>query len=314
MDREVQYDNSQYSRELAKRIFLDDLGECIQFPKYIQIGTVNYCNARCKMCAYSTKTVAEKSSMKEELFDKIIAEMEPYSQWIESVALYWYGEPLLDIMLKDRIEKLKEIGIKTIQISTNGACLSKERVSDLFEAGLNDLRFSIDSINKETYEKIRGLNYEEVMRNILEAFKIRNERYPDIPIRIRLTEMEENMQEIDSFKEYWQGIIERGGDKVQIIPLHTKKNWNNGAEVKSGIDNYPCISLFSTMIIDVDGSVPVCCLDTDKEIVIGNVTTETMKEIWQSKLMHDIRLKHLEVGREGISICKGCIAWDRMFK
>ncbi len=65
--------------------------------------------------------------------------------------------------------------------------------TDLFEAGLNDLRFSIDSINKETYEKIRGIEFEQVMRNILNTFKIRNKQYPDVAIRIRLIEVEENM-------------------------------------------------------------------------------------------------------------------------
>ena len=35
---------------LAKKLFLDDLDECEQFPKYFMIESINACNARCIMC------------------------------------------------------------------------------------------------------------------------------------------------------------------------------------------------------------------------------------------------------------------------
>lgn len=202
---ERDYDNYQYSKELAERIFCDNLNDCMKFPKYFNIGTTNYCNAKCKMCPHSKGNKAGQM-MGEELFNKILREISVYSDWVESVAVYWYGEPLLDSHLCDRIAKLKQAGIKNIQLSTNGYGLNKEVARDILEAGLNDLRISIDAMKKETYERIRyGLDFDKVMKNVLDTFEIRNGKYSEIPIRIRLTEMEDNLHEIEDFITYWGG-------------------------------------------------------------------------------------------------------------
>lgn len=307
------YNSGEYSSELADRIFLKDLNDCLIFPKYIIIGTTDFCNAKCIMCPHSSER-AEGHMMDEGLFQKILEEISSYKDWIESVSLYWYGEPFLDTQLIDRVAKMKKAGIKNIQISTNGACLDKETAEGILSAGLNDLRFSIDALKKETYEKIRyGLSYDRVIKNVLDVIELRNKKYPHVSIRIRLTEMEENLDEIEDFKLYWKERVS-SIDKIQIMPLHTKENWKLEGMKDGNLEDYPCISLFSSMVIDTDGSVPLCCLDTDKKMIIGNIAKDSLKEVWNSKAMCDARMKQIEFGRRGISICQGCICWDRTFK
>lgn len=103
-------------------------------------------------------------------------------------------------------------------------------------------------------------------------------------------------------------------DKVQIMPLHTKENWNMESSKAGGMEDYPCVSPFSSMVIDTDGIVPLCCLDSDRKIIIGNLSVDSIKDVWNSDLMHDIRMKHLRKGRGEVSICKNCNCWDRTFK
>lgn len=312
MRKQYCYDNSRYSQELSKRIFLDNLTSCTKFPKYFSIGTTDFCNAKCKMCPHSKET-KQGHIMDESLFNKIVRQLKSYNEWIESVAIYWYGEPLLDYRISDRIKKLKEIGIKNIQISTNGANLNVKNAQCLFEAGLNDLRFSIDAIKKETYEKIRkGLDYDQVVRNVLDVIKYRNQNYPQVSIRIRLTQMEDNLNEVDDFVNYWRGVIE-SCDKVQIMPLHTQENWSMESDKIISLEKYPCISLFSTMVIDTDGKVPICCLDTDKKFLIGDLYDDSILNIWNSEILHNLRMKHLNSGRQAISMCRECNCWDRTF-
>ena len=104
--------------------------------------------------------------------------------------------------------------------------------------------------------------------------------------------MEDNLNEVDDFANYWGGVIE-SCDKVQIMPLHTQENWSMESDKIISLEKYPCISLFSTMVIDTDGKVPICCLDTDKKFLIGDLYDDSILNIWNSEILHNLRMKHL---------------------
>ncbi|HIO82261.1 TPA: hypothetical protein EYG59_27145, partial [Candidatus Poribacteria bacterium] len=48
--------------------------DLIQFPRYLEIETVNACNARCPMCTINDWQ-RDTPTMKDELFEKIAAEV-----------------------------------------------------------------------------------------------------------------------------------------------------------------------------------------------------------------------------------------------
>ena len=69
-------------------------------------------------------------------------------------------------MIFERIEYLKSKNVR-IQLFSNGSVLDDNKIDRIIESGLNDIRFSIDGVKKETYEKIRkGLNFEKTISNI----------------------------------------------------------------------------------------------------------------------------------------------------
>lgn len=309
------YNNYKESQTLAERIFLQDLNECKKFPKYFQIGTVNYCNAKCVMCPHRKDRIAGGGGrLSRELFDKIIEELSDYSDWIEIVALYWLGEPLLDQDIVYRVQQLHDIGIKVISISTNAECLSAEVSDCLFAAGMNDLRISMDGITKEVYESIRrGLHFEKVIENIHNAIRIRDEKYPGVPMRLRFVLQEKNANEWEHFKTYWERYMNISIDKIQFTPNHTKKEWSIGENV-SRFSDVPCIALFSSMIIDSDGKVPLCCMDADRNEILGDVNHSSIAQIWQNKRLHSIRLAHLQGGRKAYHLCADCDNWAQDWK
>lgn len=300
---------SDYSAELVKRIGVDRLGDILRFPKYLSIETTNVCNAKCIMCPHSI--LSGGKMMEDECFEKIVSELKYHSDWIESVALYWFGEPLLDTKLCEKVRLLKKQGIKNIQISTNAERLDRELAEELLKSGLNDLRISMDAIHKDTYEKIRGLNYEKVMKNIHFLLELRNEQYQSIPIRIRMVEMKENRNEINEFKTYW-GKYVSNIDKIQVMPQLVNKLWKKECETKDM--ELPCVSVFSTLAIDVDGNICICCMDTNKEISLGNIKNISLQSVWRGEQIQNIRMKHLEGKKFEISICKNCNCWQREFE
>ena len=123
--------------------------------------------------------------------------------------------------------------------------------------------------------------------------------------------MEENRHELNSWMAFWK---KKTGpqDEVYAKPAHT---WGNqlGNETKMWIEKYadiPCTSPFSSLTLHSNGKVPMCAVDYNNKILIGDFTKQTIAEIWKSDLFMKIREKHLNSKRNDISMCQGCHIWD----
>src|SRR5262249_23532864 len=66
-----------------------------RFPKYLNIETINTCNARCVMCGidFDSRT---RQLLPDNLFAKVLDEMADHADQIERVGLWMDCEPLMD--------------------------------------------------------------------------------------------------------------------------------------------------------------------------------------------------------------------------
>ena len=58
-------------------------------------------------------------------------------------------------------------------------------------------------------------------------------------------------------------------------------------------------------VITWDGLVVPCCFDKDATHRLGNLQTQSFREIWQSEAYRDFR-NQLTNGRKNIDICSNC--------
>ena len=72
----------------------------------------------------------------------------------------------------------------------------------------------------------------------------------------------------------------------------------------------PCTGPFKYKFIAANGDVTVCCLDTEKQLVIGNIKENTLEEIWDSEKAHDIRLAHITGDLSKYPVCQKCANLD----
>ena len=87
---------SKQEEYLLKRISPDsEFSDLFEYPKYIELETVNACNARCPMCTIDDWE-RKSPTMKDELFLKIADDLGANSSSLKRVSLYRDGEPLLD--------------------------------------------------------------------------------------------------------------------------------------------------------------------------------------------------------------------------
>lgn len=300
--------------EYVERTLGYPLEVLFSFPKFFLIETINVCNARCIMCGIDFDK-KKKKVMSDRLFDKISNEISQYSEHINKVMLYLDCEPLLDRKFTSRIQKMKDSGIKRINIATNASLLNRGMAIDIINAGLDEIYITIDSLNKKTYEEIRkGLKFGTVYKNIIDFIQLRNELNQNLTIRIQMILQEKNANEADSFTSHWAQFL-NPNDQVVVQKGH---NW--GATIKAmkfgdedKVNNIPCIALWGTFCIHVDGKVGLCCMDYNTTMPIGDLVSQTIAEIWNGEPLNRIRQMHISGRRSEIRMCSGCTLW-RDFK
>ncbi|MEI7635780.1 MAG: radical SAM/SPASM domain-containing protein [Syntrophus sp. (in: bacteria)] len=280
------------------------------FPKYIMIETINSCNSNCIMCGidFSKK---KKEEMTDSLYSKITREIIDHKDNVEKVMLYLDCEPLLDKKLSQRIHEMKKGGIKRVNIASNASLLTEKVGTEIINAGLDEIYITMDSLKKEVYEQIRcGLNFETVHNNILCFVQLRNKLNPRLVIRIQMVLQGKNIDEVDAFNDHW---IPQLSSNDQII-AQKAHNWGSTIKTVSfgdenTINNIPCVGLWGTFCIHVDGEVSLCSMDTKGVVSLGNINSERIADVWSGAEMEKIREKHLSGKRNEIGICDGCALW-----
>ena len=286
------------------------LGELAAFPRFILLETVNGCNSRCTMCGIDF-SLKQTTTMADGLFAGIVREIAAHAAQVEKVTLTLDGEPLLDRALADRVRMLKEAGIGRVHISSNASILTAARARELIAAGLDEIYISIDSLDRETYEAIRvGLDFEAVMENTHRLIRIRDDLQANLMVRVQMIRQESNLAEEQAFIRYWRDHLSVR-DQVVVQKVH---NWASSVTVmrvgdEERINDVPCIALWGTAAIEVDGRVRLCCMDTTCRHPLGDLDRQTLAAIWTGTRLAAFRAIHLSVRRHTLPICDGCTLW-----
>lgn len=145
----------------------------------------------------------QKKLMDLNLCEKSVREMK--LEGINSVLLHTIGDPLANVKLKDYLKILRNYNIQA-GISTNGLMLDKhlETLIEYFDICSN-IRFSIDGVKKETYEKIRvGGNFNKLLENLeLAEKKLKPYGYE---ILIDCVVTKDNFDELGDFIVFFKNI------------------------------------------------------------------------------------------------------------
>ncbi len=303
----VESDSDYLIRRISPGETLDGL---TSFPRYFEIETVNACNAACPFCTIADWN-RKDGVMKDDLFEKIAAELEEHAAEVRRVHLYRDGEPLLDKKLPRRIKRLKEAGIREIGISTNAELLDEARASKILEAGLDEIIISIDSVHEEIYKKLRvGLDFLTVLTNSKLLFNWRNRWNPNCRIRIRMIRQDSNRAEWESgeFQRQWEGLVGLR-DTIEFREIH---NWGGqlAGHAFQGETVKPCLALWSLCCIFADGTMPLCNVDYNAKYPVGNVRASTIAALWQSSEQNKRRQLHMSGNRAAIPPCTNCTVWS----
>lgn len=272
-------------------------------PQKMIIENTNVCNSDCTFCVHRYMS-RKKGFMDPHLFKKIIDDCAKLK--VKEVAIYRLGEPLLDPQFSQKISYAKKVGIEIVSTNTNASLLSEDNALSILDSGLDVIYISLDATSKDIYERIRrGLSYDVVERNIKRFIELRNTREQKPTIILSFCVTQENRNQIKDFIRKWQSAV----DQIWISDIH---DWSGIIEMKSKTFRkriVPCRLLWTEMTVSWDGTVPLCCVDYDDTIVLGDLTSASIKEVWGEEKMKKYRRMHMEREFNKIPLCRDCTCY-----
>ena len=297
-------------------------GRPLDFPLRLQVQTQSSCNGSCLICPYPlVRNKFKQGVMDKDLFKKIAREaaQEPL---FSSLILMLQNEPLLDKRVFEFVRYFKSLGgEKECVTVTNGERIDAFDIEEIVQSGLDRLAISLNAHSRETFELInRGIDYERVMRNI-DALISHDELKSKVVINFVLSEL--NREEIGEAVRYWvkrgvrvtvTGMSNRAGllkDHARLsVSRRTMASFRGcgNSFASFGFDNIlrGCPWPFYGMHVLFNGDVITCCHDWNRDPIVGNVAKDSLKSIWHSSQLNDIRRSILKGRYEDIAACKEC--------
>lgn len=266
--------------------------------KRVYIEITNICNLNCSFCL-NNKRPKKEISLSE--FETILKKIDKYTDYIY---LHVKGEPLLHSNLEG-ILTLAEKYKKHVNITTNGTLLKKNIDILRKSKALRQINISLHSENNmKDY-------FEEVFDTVDNYLK-------DIYVVYRIW-IDNNQSDILS------NLKKRYGDKVLKIleeknilikdKIYLNKNekfiWpdiNNDYYEEEG----RCLGLDTHIAILVDGSISICCLDTNCDSNLGNIFEDDLEKILNSEKVKKIK-EYFNNNKSYLEICKHC-SYKKRFK
>jgi sulfatase maturation enzyme AslB (radical SAM superfamily) len=269
----------------------------------LQIETTNVCDADCVFCMYSQQR-RPKGTMAMPLFRRIVDEAATIPQ-IDQITLTGLGEPLLDRFVVDRVKYIRSV-MKAIPIDifTNGSYLRPQMTRDLIDAGVSLLNVSLNGVDRAQRQQIMKLdNYEEVVAYIRYARACGAGKMRVVVKGVVSKDLME-VGDTEQFENQWREPALPDGS----VFLHLEGNWAGKVWASRTVQRKPCNRALNQIMVLWDGRVSLCCFDGDGEDIFGDLTTQTIRDIFNGGRALEVRTAHIEGRRADIDLCRGCTA------
>jgi MoaA/NifB/PqqE/SkfB family radical SAM enzyme len=167
-----------------------------RLPVCLYLEVTNRCNLLCTTCPRTYEELEPPADMSWDLFASIVDQVPDLARAV----LHGVGEPMLVASLPRMVRYLKDRSVYVL-FNTNGTLLGERHGRALIDAGLDELRVSLDASNRESFKAIRGRDYfGRILRNV-RAFRELQERegYTTPRVSVWLTGLRETVEQLPAF-------------------------------------------------------------------------------------------------------------------
>ncbi len=263
-----------YLRKRAKKPDLEYIEKVMQMrekrPLFIHLETINRCNGTCSFCPCNKNEDKRKLKiMSDELFHKIIDDLQEHD-YSGILMLNANCEPFLDQRMPELIIEATSKLPKAQHILFSNGTLITEQILEKIAGKLDILYINNYAENYELTESSKRI-YDYVVSH--------REKFGKMKVQIE-------------FRYANEVLTNKGG----MAP--NKRN-------ERKIYTNPCPNPYTETVIYPDGVVGLCCNDNYEKTNFGNVSEESIFDIFNNQKLNDVREK-MRHGRNGYEFCKYC--------
>jgi len=289
----------------------------LSVPFIINVDPSDVCNFQCKFCPTGDRALMRNTPgrshglMDFDLFKKIVNDICEFERPIKVLRLYKDGEPLLHPEFPEMVKYAKEKRCaERIDTTTNASLLSPEKNVEMINAGLDRINISIEGVNSKQYLEFSRcrIDFERLVRNITHLYKNRNNCEIIIKINGDTITEEDKKRFYEIFGDIADGVY------IEHIMSCWPEFELKGVKVNRELGIYGqnirnvqvCPYVFYSFSINSDGSSSACFLDWARKLIIGDVKTESVKEIWNGQKLLNYQKIFLEKKRKDHPVCHDC--------
>jgi radical SAM protein with 4Fe4S-binding SPASM domain len=165
-------------------------------PVCLYLETTNRCNLLCTTCPRTYEELEPPADMSWSLFTSIVDQVPN----LQRAVLHGVGEPMLVKNLPKMVRYLKDRGTYVL-FNTNGTVLNEKNGRALIDAGLDELRVSLDAATAKSYLAVRGKDYfRRILKNVRAFRELQVREGKDRPkVSAWLTGLKETIAELPEF-------------------------------------------------------------------------------------------------------------------
>lgn len=164
------------------------MDECVSAPTFASLSLIGRCNSRCLYCrSWKSSLQGPSTDCWTEVVDQVAA------LGIQHLNLSG-GEPLLRADLPVLVAQAKKRRL-IVQLSTNGLLLKTDVFYQSVVAGLDYLTVSLDTLDPQTFFRLRGVHLHRVLDGIDAALQL-CKVYPSLRVGLKCVVSRLNLREV----------------------------------------------------------------------------------------------------------------------
>ncbi len=309
----------QVWRRNRERLVIDMQAEKTQLagkPVHLKLELTNYCNLSCPMCPHQ-QMQRPVGYMSPALFRRIIDQAVPE---LEFAYVHHLGESLFHGRIGELIAYGTGAGV-AMGLSTNATFLDQRKAAALLDSGLRFLVISLDANSAESYDKMRaGGDFSTTVRNIEHFLAAASVHCPSLHVVVQMIISAHNQHEVLAFAQRWprQVVLKEARDWAgqvslsslrpqsralgQVLPLSRPPSSEAPAQQLIA----PCRLPFSELTVLWDGKVVPCANVFEHTGVLGDLSRQSLDEVWNGAPMQALRRAQLRMQVEAVPVCRSC--------
>jgi radical SAM protein with 4Fe4S-binding SPASM domain len=278
-------------------------------PVDVSLELVAGCNQSCSYCYFADRKNLpfKQGMMTKELAFNLIDQAGALG--VDSIKFNYRGESTMHPHYLAILERAASW--KFTDRLTNSNFNFDTKRDDIFMAlcTLTKVKVSFDSFRKEIIESVRvGTKYERALANITKFYEHPLRRNTKLVVQAVRTQANVDEDLEYEIKRRWPSAEYSIRDMVEG---RVNKDLTNLVEKKrDNSERQSCIQSHARLIIHWDGKVNPCCPAIGNNLIIGDITKQTIKEVWNSDAAKNLRKSLKDKSAFESDPCKSCSSFE----